>query len=109
MWCRKNDPRRGRRALRAFQRQLVFRHRPHLCERTAAAAEIFIDRHRLFLEGTARSGSCRSYRARFDADRTGEEVHDRKINVAHVVGRVVVLDEAAGPIVGFDNKVVRPA
>ena len=33
-----------------------------------------------------------------DADRTGQEMHDRQIDVAHVVGGIVVLDEAAGPV-----------
>ena len=41
-----------------------------------------------------------------DADRAGEEMHDRQIDVAHVVGRVVVLDEAAGPVIGLDDEVV---
>lgn len=41
-----------------------------------------------------------------DADRTGQEVHDRQVDVAHVVGGVVVLDEAAGPVIGLDDEVV---
>src|SRR3954464_8460545 len=41
-----------------------------------------------------------------DADRTGEEMHNRQIDVAHIVGRVVVLDEAAGPVDGLDDEVV---
>src|SRR5579863_3728536 len=41
-----------------------------------------------------------------DADRPREEVHDRQIDIAHVVGRIVVLDEAAGPIVGLDDEIV---
>ena len=32
------------------------------------------------------------------ADRAGQEVHGRQVDVAHVVGAVVVLDEAAGPV-----------
>ena len=40
------------------------------------------------------------------ADRAGQEVHDRQVDVAHVVGRIVVLDEAAGPVVGLDDEVV---
>ena len=41
-----------------------------------------------------------------DADRAGQEVHDRQIDVAHVVGGIVVLDEAAGPVDGLDDEVV---
>lgn len=41
-----------------------------------------------------------------DADRSGEEVHDRQVDVAHVVGRIVVLDEAAGPVIGLDDEIV---
>ena len=41
-----------------------------------------------------------------DADRAGQEVHDRKIDVSHVIGRIVVLDEAAGPVVGLDDEIV---
>src|SRR5579871_1285319 len=41
-----------------------------------------------------------------DADRTREEVHDRQIDIAHVVGRIVVLDEPACPVVGLDDEVV---
>ena len=41
-----------------------------------------------------------------DPDRTGEEVDDRKVDVAHVIGGVVVLDEATGPIVGLDDEIV---
>jgi|GEM_PF-7062047 len=41
-----------------------------------------------------------------DADRAGQEVHDREIDVAHVIGRVVVLDEAASPVDGLDNEIV---
>ena len=41
-----------------------------------------------------------------DADRAGQEMHDRQIDVAHVVGGVVVLDEAAGPVIGLDDEVV---
>ncbi len=40
------------------------------------------------------------------ADRAGEEVHDGKIDIAHVIGGVVVLDEAAGPIIGLDNEII---
>ena len=41
-----------------------------------------------------------------DADRAGQEVHDRQIDVAHVVGGIVVLDEAAGPVIGLDDEIV---
>jgi hypothetical protein len=41
-----------------------------------------------------------------DADRAGQEVHDRQVDVAHVVRRIVVLDEAAGPVDGLDDEVV---
>ena len=41
-----------------------------------------------------------------DADRAGQEVDDRQVDVAHVVGGIVVLDEAAGPVVGLDDEVV---
>ena len=41
-----------------------------------------------------------------DSDRAGQEMHDRQIDVAHVVGRIVVLDEAAGPVVGLDEEIV---
>ena len=44
-----------------------------------------------------------------DADRAGQEVHDRQIDVAHVVGGIVVLDEAAGPVVGLDDEIVARA
>ncbi|EAY64674.1 conserved hypothetical protein [Burkholderia cenocepacia PC184] len=40
------------------------------------------------------------------AHRAGQEVHDRQVDVAHVVGAVVVLDEAAGPVVGFEDEIV---
>src|ERR1700682_455401 len=43
------------------------------------------------------------------ADRAGQEVHDRQIDVAHVVGGVVVLDEAAGPVIGLDDEIVARA
>jgi hypothetical protein len=33
-------------------------------------------------------------------------VHDGEIDVAHVIGRFVVVDEAAGPIVGLDDEIV---
>ncbi len=41
-----------------------------------------------------------------DADRAGQEVHDRQIDVAHVIGGIVVLDEAAGPVIGLDDEIV---
>src|SRR5882672_3033661 len=44
-----------------------------------------------------------------DADRAGQEVHDRQVDVAHVVGGIVVLDEAAGPVIGLDDEVVARA
>src|SRR6185295_12559330 len=55
-------PRRQRAALRTGVRRVTLRHRPHLRERAALAAEIVIDRHRtisplapLF---TSRGGGC---------------------------------------------------
>src|SRR6476660_736242 len=33
-----------------------------------------------------------------DANRAGQEMHDREIDIAHVIGGIVVLDEAAGPV-----------
>ncbi len=39
-------------------------------------------------------------------DRAGEEVHDRQIDVAHIVRGIVVLDEAAGPVIGLDDEIV---
>ena len=44
-----------------------------------------------------------------DADRAGQEMHDRQIDVAHVVGGIVVLDETAGPVVGLDDEIVARA
>ena len=41
-----------------------------------------------------------------DADRAGQEVHDGEVDVAHVVGGIVVLDEAAGPVIGLDDEIV---
>ena len=41
-----------------------------------------------------------------DADRPRQKVHDRQIDVAHVVGGIVVLDEAAGPVIGLDDEIV---
>ena len=41
-----------------------------------------------------------------DADRAGQEVHDRQVDVAHVVGRIIVLDEAAGPVIGLDDEII---
>jgi len=40
------------------------------------------------------------------ADRAGEKMHDRQIDIAHVIGGIVVLNEAAGPVVGLDDEVV---
>ena len=40
-----------------------------------------------------------------DADRAGQKVHDREIDVAHIVGEFVVLDETSGPIVGLHHEV----
>ena len=42
----------------------------------------------------------------FHPDRAGQEVHDREIDIAHVVRGFVVLDEAAGPVVGLDHEFV---
>ena len=42
----------------------------------------------------------------FDANRAAQKVDDRQVDVAHVVRAVVVLDEAAGPVVGFQHEVV---
>jgi hypothetical protein len=42
----------------------------------------------------------------FHADRAAEVVHGGEVDVAHVVGGVVVLDEAAGPVVGLEHEVV---
>jgi len=33
-------------------------------------------------------------------------MHDRQIDVAHIVGGIVVLDEAAGPVIGLDDEIV---
>ena len=41
-----------------------------------------------------------------DADRAGQEMHDRQIDVAHVVGGIIVLDEAAGPVIGLDDEII---
>ena len=43
------------------------------------------------------------------ADRPRQLVHRRQIDVAHVVSRIVVLDEAAGPVEGFKNEVAARA
>jgi hypothetical protein len=40
------------------------------------------------------------------ADRTRQEMHRRQVDVADVVGAVVVLDEPAGPVVGLEDEVV---
>ena len=42
----------------------------------------------------------------FDADRTRKVVHRAEVDVAHIVGAVVVLDEAAGPVVGLQHEIV---
>jgi hypothetical protein len=41
-----------------------------------------------------------------DADRAGEEMHDRQVDVAHVVGGIIVLDEAPGPVIGLYDEIV---
>ena len=41
-----------------------------------------------------------------DADRARQKVDDRQVDVAHVVSAVVVLDEAASPVIGLDDEVV---
>ena len=38
------------------------------------------------------------------AYRPRKEMDDGQVDVAHVVGRLVVLDEAAGPVIGFRTK-----
>lgn len=40
------------------------------------------------------------------ADRPRQEMDDRQIDVAHIGGVVVVLDEAAGPIIGLDYEII---
>ena len=45
-WCGEEDTGGTRTAFRAGGRQLAFRHRPHLCERPALLAHIFVRRHR---------------------------------------------------------------
>jgi hypothetical protein len=42
---RQNHPRRFTQALRTVLRRIAFRHRPHIRERAAIIAEIFVDRH----------------------------------------------------------------
>ena len=39
------------------------------------------------------------------ADRPGQKVHNAQINVAHIVGQLIVLDETSGPIVGLHHEV----
>jgi hypothetical protein len=41
-----------------------------------------------------------------DADRAREVVHRAEVDVAHIVGAVVVLDETAGPVKRFQDEVV---
>ncbi len=41
-----------------------------------------------------------------DTNRAAEEMHDAQVDVAHVGSRVVVLDEAAGPVIAFDDEVL---
>ena len=41
-----------------------------------------------------------------DADRTAEEMHDAEVDVAHVSGRFIVLDEPAGPVVALDDEIL---
>src|SRR5262245_8112782 len=41
-----------------------------------------------------------------DADRPGEKMNDGQIDVADIVRGFVVLDEAAGPVIGLDHEVV---
>ena len=40
------------------------------------------------------------------AHRTGQVVHGGEIDVAHVRGIVIVLDRAAGPVVGLEDEVI---
>ncbi|MNT12322.1 hypothetical protein D3C72_1472450 [compost metagenome] len=42
----------------------------------------------------------------FHAHRAGQEVDDGEVDVTHIVGRVVVLDETAGPVVGLQDEVL---
>src|SRR5579875_2720943 len=49
-------------------------------------------------EQVARLGSL-------DTDRTAQKVHDREIDIADILGRIVVLDETAGPIITLNNKI----
>ncbi len=69
--------------------------------------------HRLSFSGPTSSKSTTQEVAglgALDADRAGQEVRDRQVDIAHVVGRVVVLDEAAaGPVDGLDDEVVTEA
>src|SRR5208282_2317164 len=40
------------------------------------------------------------------ADRAGQKVYDGQVDVANVIGRLVVLDEPAGPVIGLHDKIV---
>ncbi len=42
----------------------------------------------------------------FYAHRPRQKVHGGQVHIAHVVGAVVVLDGAAGPVIGFQHEVV---
>jgi hypothetical protein len=42
----------------------------------------------------------------FHAHRTRQIVHRGQVDVAHIVGAVVVLDESTSPVEGFENEVV---
>ena len=42
----------------------------------------------------------------FDPDRSAEEMHGRQVDVTDIVGRIVVLDVATGPVEGLDHEVV---
>ena len=38
-------------------------------------------------------------------DRSGEKVNDAEIDIADIVGGIVVLDEAAGPVIGLHHEI----
>ena len=38
--------------------------------------------------------------------RTAQEMHDAQVDIANIGGRIVILDEAAGPVIAFDDKVL---
>jgi hypothetical protein len=38
-------------------------------------------------------------------DRSGEKVNDAEIDIADIIGGIVVLDEAAGPVIGLHHEI----